>query len=90
MSNDIYWFVREDPDSSLMGPYDFRQADMVARKLSQPSEGGNPLGFSELVRFVGDHGADPDVTVSKIQIKYLYIDGRRLLGGRAAAFKSGQ
>lgn len=90
-SQDFY--VRLDGNSELFGPLDFRQADAVARDWSDTEKvtpGVTKTGLAELVTFVGnlDRGGDPVKNPSQIFIVYLYIAGKRSLGGKAATYNA--
>lgn len=79
------WFVRFDETSQLVGPYSFPQADAAARYLSKEKNEGK----AELVTFLGGRGGDPVTIPAKLFVKYLYIHGKRTMGGRVAEFHSG-
>ncbi len=78
------YFVRFDLDDVLVGPYSFPQADAAARFRSKEFNEGK----AELVTFLGARGGDPITVPTKLFVKYIYIHGKRTLGGRAASFHS--
>lgn len=80
------WWVRENKNDPLFGPLSFRDADKHARFLSQVEE---KSGLAEVVTFLGTRGGDPSsCDPSTLFVAFLYIEGKRTLGGRMAQFHS--
>jgi len=84
-ANDGVWFVRENKDDPLQGPYNYPQAEANARALSKDE---NKSGLSELVTFLGTRFGDPSVVPSQLFVVYMYIRGKKTLGGRTAEYHS--
>lgn len=78
------YFVREDKDDSLFGPLDFRVADKHARHLSE----NNDSGLAEVVTRVGDRPGDPARVPDTVKVVFLYVRGKKTLGGRSAQYHS--
>ncbi len=79
-----YW-VREDKNDTLFGPLDFVTADRNARQLSDDE---TKSGLAQVVTFLGSRGGDPVKNPTVLQVVFMYIRGRRTLGGRTAQFHS--
>ena len=81
------FYVREDKNDVLDGPFTFRVANARARELSEDEE---KSGLSQVVTFVGsdDRGGDPIKKPSELHVVFMYIRGKRTLGGRTATFHS--
>lgn len=78
------WYVRLKDGSQLIGPMTFQEADAQARFWSNPEREKR----TELVTFLGARGGDPVTIPAKLCVKYLYIYGKRTMGGRVATFHS--
>ena len=79
------YFVREDKNDVLFGPLDFVQADRNARALSNDE---TKSGLAQVVILLGSRGGDPVKTPTELKVVFMYIRGRRTLGGRTAQFHS--
>ena len=78
------WFVRFDQDDPLEGPYSFTKADAVARWRSREKNESK----ADLVTFLGARAGDPVTDPERLFVTFLYIHGKRTLGGRMAEFNS--
>ncbi len=78
------YFVRFDADDVLVGPYSFPQAVAAARYRSKEEREGK----AEIVTFLGARGGDPITNPPRLFVKFMYIHGKRTLGGRMAEFNS--
>jgi len=83
------WYVRENSQDPLFGPLSFAEADRHCRYLSQLEDRS---GLAELVTYVADtsRGGDPARLSPKprLFVAFIYIKGKRTLGGRTAQFHS--
>lgn len=79
-----FW-VRENAEEPLFGPLTFYEATKHARYLSQVP---HKSGTAEIVTYLGERGGDPHIDKSRLMVAYVYVRGRRMLGGRAAEFQS--
>lgn len=78
------YFVREDKDDVLFGPLDFNTADKQARHLST----NNDSGLAEVVTRVGARPGDPARAPDTLKVVFLYVRGKKTLGGRSAQYHS--
>lgn len=95
------WWYRENPQDALSGPFDYRQAENLARRLSRRTDRS---GLAELCTYVAapvetpqrsdavntTRGGDPRRVTPKLFVVYMYIRGKRTLGGRTAEYHSSQ
>jgi hypothetical protein len=83
------WYVRENAQDPLHGPLSFTVADKHARWISSLEDRS---GLAEVVTFVSNtsRGGDPSRPNPnpRLFVVFLYIEGKRTLGGRAAQFHS--
>lgn len=81
------WYVREDKNDPLDGPFTFQIANARARELSEDED---KSGLSQIVTFVGSdsRGGDPVKDPSELHVVFMYIRGNRTLGGRTATYHS--
>jgi len=78
------WWVRENQNEPLVGPFSFRDASKHARYLSQCEDRS---GLAQVCTFVGTRGGDPK-TEPELRVAYMYIKGKMTLGGRMAEYHS--
>lgn len=81
------FYVREDKNDELFGPLTFQHAVAQARALSLNEE---KSGLAEICTYVGasDRPGDPIKSPSVLFVAYMYIRGKRTLGGRTAQYHS--
>lgn len=70
----IAWYIRENKDSSLSGPYDWRSSDAQARYLSKT----NVSGLAETAIYLD----------GQLKVIGMYMRGRKLLQGQDAQWHS--
>lgn len=79
-----FW-IREDQSDTLVGPFDFPTADRQARAMSEDEDRS---GLAQVVTYVGARGGDPVKATPELRVVYMYIRGKRTLGGRTAQYHS--
>jgi hypothetical protein len=79
------WWIREDKNDPLAGPFTFVEADRKARTLSKDQ---TKSGLAQVVTFLGSRGGDPVKNQTELRVVHLYIRGRRALAGRVAQLHS--
>ena len=79
------WYYRENPQDPLVGPMSFDHADKGARYLSQLEDRS---GLAELITLLGDRPGDPVTNPPRVFVVYMYIRGKKTLGGRTAQYHS--
>tara|TARA_R100001244_G_scaffold36778_2_gene33629 strand:- start:6116 stop:6421 length:306 start_codon:yes stop_codon:yes gene_type:complete len=79
-----FW-VRENKDDTLVGPFTLFEADTHARYLSQLDD---KSGLAEVATYVGDRPGDPARAHLALFVVYMFIRGKKTLGGRTAAYHS--
>lgn len=81
------WYVRENPADALFGPVSFYEATYKARELSNNLD---KSGLAEICTYVSsqDRPGDPVKHVPVLFVVYMYIRGKRTLGGRSAQYHS--
>ena len=79
------FYVRENKHDVLFGPLDEPTADRVARTMSNDEERS---GLAEVVTYVGARPGDPIGNPTTLRVVYMYIRGRKTLGGRTAQYHS--
>lgn len=77
--------MREDQNDTPSGPYSFPVADRVARFMSEDEDRS---GLAQVVTYLGSRGGDPIKNPPELKVVYMYIRGRRTLGGRTAQYHS--
>jgi hypothetical protein len=78
------WFVRLNVTQPLTGPLSFKDADELARKLSDTPGLGN---LAQVCSYVGARPGDPRVTPA-LKVSFIYLRGQRVAAGRRAEMLS--
>lgn len=79
------WYTRIEQGSPLVGPLSFNQAVTQARYESRVKDGP---GKCEVVTIRGARKGDPAKAPNALFVVYIYILGKRSMGGRVADYHS--
>lgn len=79
----LQFYLREDGE--LIGPYDYRTANMQARTISKMKDRS---GVVELLTQTGARPGDPARLSPRFDVVFIYIRGKCSFGGRVAQYQS--